>query len=147
MEGEALMKRDNFNERLDGIMVRAAIRLQERMSLAYFRNNLSEYLKRIGIADYLPPEKLAKGSLLEIQDEAVVCLAGLMRKARKQGYLDAFMKQINMSELLFKENTIIFNDVVKKSFKRPTLKVIKNNDDVSKVSTNAQQRNNLHIIK
>ena len=141
------MKRDGFNERLDGIMVRAAIRLQERMSLAYFRNNLAGYLKRIGIADYLPPEKLAKGSLLEIQDEAAVCLAGLMRKARKQGYLDAFMKQINMSELLYKENTIIFNDVIQKAGKRPTLKVIKNNNDVSKVSTNDQQRNKLHIIK
>ncbi len=143
------MKRDGFNERLDGIMVRAAIRLQERMSLAYFRSNLSGYLKRIGIADYLPPEKLAKGSLLEIQDEAVVCLAGLMRKARQQGYLDAFMKQINMSELLFKENTIVFNDAVQTTaVKRPPLKVIKNNDEVpNKMNTSDKQRNNLHIIK
>ena len=142
------MKRDGFNERLDGIIVRAAIRLQERMSLAYFRSNLSGYLKRIGIADYLPPEKLAKGSLLEIQDEAVVCLAGLMRKARQQGYLDAFMKQINMSELLLKENAIIFNDAVQTVAKRPPLKVIKNNDEVpDKMNTIDKQRNNLHIIK
>ncbi|MCI7260456.1 MAG: hypothetical protein SPK53_02955 [Selenomonas sp.] len=142
------MKRDGFNERLDGIMVRAAIRLQERMSLAYFRSNLSGYLKRIGIADYLPPEKLAKGSLLEIQDEAVVCLAGLMRKARQQGYLDAFMKQINMSELLLKENTVIFKDAVQTAVKRPPLKVIKNNDDVpNKMNTSDKQRKNLHIIK
>lgn len=142
------MKRDGFNERLDGIMVRAAIRLQERMSLAYFRSNLSGYLKRIGIADYLPPEKLAKGSLLEIQDEAVVCLAGLMRKARQQGYLDAFMKQINMSELLLKENTIIFKDAVQTVAKRPSLKVIKNNDEVlNKMNTSDKQRKNLHIIK
>ena len=72
-----------------------------------------------------------------------------MRKARQQGYLDAFMKQINMSELLFKENTIVFNDAVQTTaVKRPPLKVIKNNDEVpNKMNTSDKQRKNLHIIK
>ena len=90
------MKHDGFDERLDGILVRAAIRLQERMRLAYTRGNLSAYLNRIGLGKLLEPSLLARGSLLELQDEA----AKSIRKARLRGYLKDFLGQINMLELL-----------------------------------------------
>lgn len=94
------MKHDGFDERLDGILVRAAIRLQERMRLAYTRGNLSAYLNRIGLGQLLEPSLLARGSLLELQDEAAVALARAIRKARLRGYLKDFLEQINMLELL-----------------------------------------------
>lgn len=94
------MKHDGFDERLDGILVRAAIRLQERMRLAYFRGNLSAYLNRIGLGKYLEPSLLERGSLLELQDKTAVALAGAIRKARAKGYLKDFLEQINMLELL-----------------------------------------------
>ncbi|MCR5437847.1 MAG: hypothetical protein K6F01_00075 [Selenomonas sp.] len=94
------MKHDGFDERLDGILVRAAIRLQERMRLAYTRGNLSAYLNRIGLGKLLEPSLLARGSLLELQDEAAIALAKSIRKARLRGYLKDFLEQINMLELL-----------------------------------------------
>ena len=60
------MKRSSMDERLDTILVRAAMRLEERMRLAYFRGNLSNYLERIGLARYISDEKLIKGSLLDL---------------------------------------------------------------------------------
>ena len=92
-----------FDDRLDGIMTRAAIRLQERMRLAYFRGNLTEYLTKIGLAEELEEDLLNKGSLLEIQDEAAVVLAVKIRRARKVGYLKDMLKQFNMLELLYRE--------------------------------------------
>ena len=94
------MKHDGFDERLDGILVRAAIRLQERMRLAYTRGNLSAYLNRIGLGKLLEPSLLARGSLLELQDEAAIALAKSIRKARLRGYLKDFLGQMNMLELL-----------------------------------------------
>ena len=95
------MKHAGFDERLDGIIVRAAIRLQERMRLAYFRGNLAAYLERISLADDLDPGVLERGSLLDVQDEAAVLLASKIRQARKGGYLKDFLKQVNMQELLY----------------------------------------------
>lgn len=97
------MKHAGFDERLDGIMVRAAIRLQERMRLAYFRGNLAAYLGRVGLADDLDSGLLARGSLLDVQDEAVVLLAKKIRQARRSGCLKEFLKQVNMLELLYKD--------------------------------------------
>ncbi|MBQ1866677.1 MULTISPECIES: hypothetical protein [Selenomonas] len=94
------MKHDGFDERLDGILVRAAIRLQERMRLAYSRGNLSAYLNRIGLGKLLEPSLLERGSLLELQDEAAIAMARAIRKARLRGYLKDFLEQINMLELL-----------------------------------------------
>lgn len=51
------MKQGRFDERLDEIIVRAAMRLQERMRLAYFRGNLTGYLERIGLAGEIDPER------------------------------------------------------------------------------------------
>ena len=97
------MKHTGLDERLDSIIVRAAIRLQERMRLAYFRGNLASYLGRISLAEHLDPAVLERGSLLDVQDEAAVLLAQKIRQARKSGYLKDYLKQINMLELLFKE--------------------------------------------
>lgn len=96
------MKHAGFEERLDSIMVRGAIRLQERMRLAYFRGNLASYLERIGLSEGLEP-LLQRGSLLDVQDEAVVLLASKIRQARKSGCLKEFLKQVNMLELLYKD--------------------------------------------
>ena len=94
------MKHKDFDERLDGILVRAAIRLQERMRLAYSRGNLSAYLERIGLGRFMDSSSLARGSLLELQDQAVVILAGQLRRAYAKGYLKALLEQLNMLELL-----------------------------------------------
>ena len=97
------MKHTGLDERLDSIIVRAAIRLQERMRLAYFRGNLVSYLGRISLAEHLDPAVLERGSLLDVQDEAAVLLAQKLRQARKGGYLKDYLKQLNMLELLCKE--------------------------------------------
>ena len=103
MEEVVGMRKAGFDDRLDGILAWAAIRLQERMRLAYFRGNLPEYMERIGLARDLEPELISKGSLLEIQDEAVVLLANKIRYARRAGYLKDFLEQVNMLELLCRE--------------------------------------------
>lgn len=100
MEEGARMKQGRFDERLDEIMVRAAMRLQERMRLAYFRGNLTGYLERIGLAGEIEPERLKRGSLLELQDEAAIIMAAKIRQARSKGYLKEWMKTLNMQELL-----------------------------------------------
>ena len=46
---------------------------------------------------------LARESLLELQDEAVLVLARKIRYARKQGYLKDYLKQVNMLEILYLE--------------------------------------------
>ena len=50
------MKHSGLDERLDAILVRAAMRLEERMRLAYFRGNLAKYLERVGLAKYMDEE-------------------------------------------------------------------------------------------
>lgn len=100
------MKNSGLDERLDAILVRAAMRLEERMRLAYFRGNLVRYLERIGLARYLDEEKLAKGSLLELQDDAAVVMAYRLRRARNRGYLKEALDELNMAELLQKETRI-----------------------------------------
>ena len=94
------LKHGGFEERLDGILTRAALRLQERMRLAYFRGNLMEYLEKLGLKEEIDGEVLARESLLELQDEAVLVLARKIRYARKQGYLKDYLKKINMLEIL-----------------------------------------------
>ena len=84
------MKQSRFDERLDGILVRAAIRLQERMELAYSRGRLPEFLMRIGLAAGLG-DIARKGSLLEVQDHAAVLLAQKIREARRKGYLKDYL--------------------------------------------------------
>ena len=100
------MKHSGLDERLDAILVRAAMRLEERMRLAYFRGNLAKYLERVGLAKYMDEEKLAKGSLLDLQDDAAVVMAYRLRKARNRGYLKEALDELNMAELLQKETRI-----------------------------------------
>lgn len=94
------MKHAGFDERLDGIMVRAAIRLQERMARAFSRGKLLEYLKKVGLADELGIRLLRHVKPQEIQDRAVTLLAEKIRYARKGGFLKDFLERINMLELL-----------------------------------------------
>lgn len=58
--GGICVKHTGFEERLDGILVRAAIRLQERMRLAYFRGNLPAYPGAVGLAKHIDPAVLAQ---------------------------------------------------------------------------------------
>ena len=116
------MKHSGLDERLDAILVRAAMRLEERMRLAYFRGGLIKYLERIGLAKYIDDEKLLKGSLLDLQDDAAVAMAYRLRKARTRGYLKEALDEMNMSELLQKETHI---KTVKPSSKRqPEIKKV-----------------------
>ena len=101
--GVLCLKHGGFDERLDGILTRAALRLQERMRLAYFRGELISYLEKLGLTEEIDEEVLARESLLELQDEAVLVLARKVRYARKQGYLKDYLKQVNMLEILYLE--------------------------------------------
>lgn len=101
--GVLCLKHSGFEERLDGILTRAALRLQERMRLAYFRGELIPYLEKLGLRDEIDGEILARESLLELQDEAVLVLAKKIRYARKQGYLKDYLRQVNMLEILYLE--------------------------------------------
>ncbi|SFT54358.1 hypothetical protein SAMN02910356_01023 [Selenomonas sp. GACV-9] len=100
------MKHASFDERLDGILVRAAIRLQERMRLAYFRGNLTSYLNRVGLGKFIDSSLLERGSLLELQDQAAVQLASQIRNARAKGYLKDLLEKLNMLELLHDDKHI-----------------------------------------
>ena len=97
------LKHGGFEERLDAILTRAALRLQERMRLAYFRGELIDYLGKLGLKEDIDEEILARESLLELQDEAVLVLARKIRYARKQGYLKDYLRQVNMLEILYLE--------------------------------------------
>lgn len=116
------MKHSGLDERLDAILVRAAMRLEERMRLAYFRGNLAKYLERIGLAKYMDEEKLAKGSLLDLQDDAAVVMAYRLRKARNRGYLKEALDELNMAELLQKETRI--KTVVPSTKRQPEVKKV-----------------------
>lgn len=116
------MKHSGLDERLDSILVRAAMRLEERMRLAYFRGNLAKYLDRIGLAKYIDDEKLEKGSLLDLQDEAAVAMAYRLRKARTRGYLKEALDELNMAELLQKETRI--KTVLPSSKRQPEVKKV-----------------------
>ena len=121
--GGMLMKRSSMDERLDAILVRAAMRLEERMRLAYFRGNLSRYLERVGLAQYIDEEKLIKGSLLDLQDDAALAMAYVLRKARNNGYLKEALDKLNMAELLQKENRI--KTVLPSSKRQPRVKKVR----------------------
>lgn len=121
--GGMRMKRSGMDERLDAILVRAAMRLEERMRLAYFRGNLSRYLERVGLAQYLDEEKLIKGSLLDLQDDAALAMAYVLRKARNNGYLKEALDKLNMAELLQKENRI--KTVLPSSKRQPKVKKVR----------------------
>ncbi len=108
--GGICVKHTGFEERLDGILVRAAIRLQERMRLAYFRGNLPAYLERIGLAKHIDPAVLARGSLLELLDETVVIMAAKLRQARAAGSLKDCLEQMNLLELLRKDLPVRLSD-------------------------------------
>lgn len=117
------MKRSSMDERLDAILVRAAMRLEERMRLAYFRGNLSNYLERIGLARYISDEKLIKGSLLDLQDDAALAMAYVLRKARNHGYIKEALDKLNMAELLQNETRI--RTVLPSSKRQPKVKKVR----------------------
>ena len=94
------MKHADFDGRLDGIMVRAAVRLHERMAFAFARGRLADYLRRIGLAEELHLGKQHNVNLAEIEEEVLLLLAAKLRRARKTGTLRSLLRQLNMTELL-----------------------------------------------
>lgn len=97
------MKHAKFDERLDEIMVRAAVRFQARMTRAIARGRLFEYLRRIGFADELGLAKRSDARGSRLQDKAVVLLAKKIRNARRGGFLRGFLHSLNMTDLLSSE--------------------------------------------
>ncbi len=69
------------------------------MEFAYNKGKLTELLMRMGLAVGLG-ESACKGSLLEVQDRAVVLLARNIREARQKGFLRNYLAAIHMEELL-----------------------------------------------
>ncbi|WP_295713699.1 hypothetical protein [uncultured Mitsuokella sp.] len=94
------MKHADFDGRLDGIMVRAAVRLHERMAFAFAHGRLADYLRRIGLAEELHLGKQHNVNLAEIEEEVLLLLAAKLRRARKMGTLRSLLRQLNMTELL-----------------------------------------------
>lgn len=94
------MKHADFDGRLDGIMVRAAVRLHERMAFAFARGRLADYLRRIGLAEELHLGKQHNVNLAEIEEEVLLLLAAKLRRARRTGTLRSLLQQLNMLELL-----------------------------------------------
>lgn len=94
------MKKVGFDERLDDIMVCAAIRLQKRMTMASSFRSLVSYLTRIGLWEDMGVQKIQGMSRTELEDRAVMALARCLRRARKSGTLRAAMQRLNMQELL-----------------------------------------------
>ena len=146
------MKHSGLDERLDAILVRAAMRLEERMRLAYFRGSLIKYLERIGLAKYIDDEKLLKGSLLDLQDDAAVAMAYRLRKARTRGYLKEALDEMNMAELLQKEThikTVKPSSKRKKKKKKVQLQMVKGENKSSALSEEEKKKllKNFKVIK
>jgi len=146
------MKNSGLDERLDAILVRAAMRLEERMRLAYFRGNLVRYLERIGLAGYLDEEKLVKGSLLELQDDAAVVMAYRLRRARNRGFLKEALDELNMAELLQKETrirTVVPSAKRQPEMKKVQLQMVKGENKSSALSEEEKKKllKNFKVIK
>lgn len=94
------MKHADFDERLDGIMVRAAVRLHERMAIAFARGVLADYLRKIGFAAELGIGRGHNANLSELEDRALSLLAEKLRRARRNGTLKSQLQNLNMGELL-----------------------------------------------
>lgn len=143
------MKQKGFNERLDSLLVRAAMRLQERMRLAYFRGNLAAYLKRTGLAVHINKDRLRRGSLLELQDEAAIALAMKVREAYRHGYLKDFLQQINMLELIQEKTHVLASCPVMKRDSRAALSIIAGKKEKTETTTEEKQnrRKNFKLIK
>ena len=146
------MKHSGLDERLDAILVRAAMRLEERMRLAYFRGSLIKYLERIGLAKYIDDEKLLKGSLLDLQDDAAVAMAYRLRKARTRGYLKEALDEMNMSELLQKEThskTVEPSSKRQPEIKKVQLQMVKGENKSSALSEEEKKKllKNFKVIK
>lgn len=97
------MRHADFDGRLDGIMVRAAVRLHERMAFAFARGSLADYLRKIGMAEELGLGPQHNANLAKVEDAVLLLLAQKIRRARKSGTLKSYLRQINMLELLQKE--------------------------------------------
>lgn len=94
------MKKVGFDERLDDIMVCAAIRLQKRMAMASSFRSLKNYLARVGLWEDMGVHHIQGMGRTEIEDRAVMALGRRLRRARKAGTPRAVLKQLNMQELL-----------------------------------------------
>ena len=95
------MRHTDFDGRLDGIMVRAAVRLHERMAFAFARGNLADYLRKIGMAEELGLGPQRNANLAKIEDAAILLLAQKIRWARKSGaYASCFLQRTSSSEKL-----------------------------------------------
>ena len=92
------MRHADFDGRLDGIMVRAAVRLHERMAFAFARGSLADYLRKIGMAEELGLGPQHNANLAKVEDAAILLLAQKIRRARKSGTLKSYLRQINMLE-------------------------------------------------
>ena len=152
ISGGMCMKHSGLDERLDAILVRAAMRLEERMRLAYFRGNLAKYLERVGLAKYMDEEKLAKGSLLELQDDAAVVMAYRLRKARNRGYLKEALDELNMAELLQKETrikTVVPSIKRQPAEKKVQLQMVRGEDKSSALTAEEKKKllKNFKVIK
>lgn len=94
------MKHSAWEERLDEIIARAALRLQERIQLAYERGELPEYLAGLGFFPEIDTTMLRYGNLWEIQDRSAAFLAHKIRNARRSGYLDELLRKLDMQEII-----------------------------------------------
>lgn len=93
------LKKARFEERLDGVIAEAVKRLSGRMKTAYFRGELLEYLKRIGLAAALASE-IEDGEFKIIRSGAKKILEERIKRARQKGYLKDYLKQLNMMDIL-----------------------------------------------
>ncbi len=146
------MKRSGMDERLDAILVRAAMRLEERMRLAYFRGNLTKYLERIGLAKYIDEEKLMRGSLLDLQDDAAVVMAYRLRNARMRGYLKEALDELNMAELLLQDThvkTVLPSPKRQPKVKKASLQMVKGENKSSALTDEEKKKllKNFKVIK
>ena len=146
------MKRSGMDERLDAILVRAAMRLEERMRLAYFRGNLTKYLERIGLAKYIDEGKLMRGSLLDLQDDAAVVMAYRLRKARLRGYLKEALDELNMAELLQQDThvkTVLPSPKRQPKVKKARLQMVKGENKSSALTDEEKKKllKNFKVIK
>ena len=62
-------------------MVRAAVRLHERMAFAFARGSLADYLRKIGMAEELGLGPQHNANLAKVEDAVLILLAQKIRRA------------------------------------------------------------------
>lgn len=133
------MGQERFDERLESVIHAARVRFMERLREAYFHGYTEKFLTRYRLADAL---LLARSGarLLHLEKAAADLLEERIRRARRGGYLAAYLQDLNMEDLLREKR------------RRPALMLVRKENEAAASAAPATSaaralRASLHCVK